>query len=110
MSKQLFDYQKQIVDSQQNDSSALFMDMGTGKTVTSLALFKKSKQPKILILCILSKLEDWKEDLKSECDIDSIILNKGTKKNDEIILTNPNALILLSEIFQSNELRRHRCR
>ena len=46
MSKQLFDYQKQIVDSQQNDSSALFMDMGTGKTVTSLALFKKSKQPK----------------------------------------------------------------
>lgn len=105
MSKQLFDYQKQIVDSQQNDSSALFMDMGTGKTVTSLALFKKSKQPKILILCILSKLEDWKEDLKSECDIDSIILNKGTKKNDEIILTNPNALIINYEsAWRSKEL------
>ena len=43
-------------------------------------------------------------------DITLDIEGRIVKKNDEIILTNPNALILLSEIFQSNELRRHRCR
>ena len=83
--KQLFNYQKEIVNSQYNPSSALFMDMGTGKTVTSLALFRKSKQPKLLVICILSKLEDWKEDIKTECGLSSVILNKGSKKNTEIL-------------------------
>ena len=56
MSKILFDYQQEIVDRERNKKShALFMDMGTGKTVTSLALFKNSEQPKLLILCIVSK-------------------------------------------------------
>lgn len=58
---------------------------GTGKTVTSLALFKKSKKPKLLIVCILSKLQDWQDDVLSECGKESIILNKGTKKNSEIL-------------------------
>lgn len=95
MSKQLFDYQQRIVDSQVNKSSALFMDMGTGKTVTSLALYKKSKQPKLLVLCIVSKLHDWEEDLLSECGITSIILNKGSKKNNELVKNNEsNAFII----------------
>lgn len=83
--KQLYIYQKQIVDSQDKSSSALFMEPGTGKTVTSLALLKRSKQTKILVICIISKLHDWKDDLKSECNIDATILNKGTKKNIEIL-------------------------
>ena len=58
---------------------------GTGKTVTSLALFKKSKKPKLLIVCILSKLQDWQDDVLSECGKESIVLNKGTKKNSEIL-------------------------
>lgn len=86
--KKLFDYQQKIVDNELKPSSALFMEPGTGKTVTSLALFKKSKQTKILVICILSKLQDWQDDLKSECNIDAIILNKGTKKNTEILLEN----------------------
>lgn len=85
MSKQLFDYQQKIVDSQKCNSSALFMDMGTGKTVTSLALFKKSRQPKLLILCIVSKLNDWQEDVLSECGRRSLILNKGSKINNETV-------------------------
>lgn len=88
MSKILFDYQQEIVDRERNKKShALFMDMGTGKTVTSLALFKKSEQPKLLILCIVSKLNDWQEDVLSECNRDSIILNKGSKQNNETVKT-----------------------
>lgn len=88
MSKTLFNYQQEIVDREKNKKShALFMDMGTGKTVTSLALFKKSEQPKLLILCIVSKLNDWQEDVLSECNRDSIILNKGSKQNNETVKT-----------------------
>lgn len=87
MATKLYDYQQKIVNSQVYPSSALFMDMGTGKTLTSLSLFKKSKQPKILILCIVSKKEDWKDDLLKECNIESVVLDKGTKKNIEILTT-----------------------
>lgn len=83
--KVLFDYQQKIVNNELSPSSALFMEPGTGKTVTSLALFKKSKKSKILIICILSKLQDWQDDVYSECQLTSVILNKGTKKNTEII-------------------------
>lgn len=83
--KTLFKYQQKIVDNETKPSSALFMEPGTGKTVTSLALFKKSKQPKLLVICIISKLQDWKDDIASETLRDSIILNQGSKKNKEII-------------------------
>lgn len=83
--KELFKYQKEIVDKCNSPSSALFMSMGTGKTVTSLSLFKKSKCPKILIICLISKLNDWKDDLFDECDITAKILNKGSKKNTEML-------------------------
>lgn len=92
---ELYEYQKRIVNSQDKKSTALFMEPGTGKTITSLALFQKSQQPKILVICILSKLQDWQDDLKKEVNIESIILNKGTIKNDEAIIKNKtNAFII----------------
>lgn len=92
---ELYEYQKKIVDNEKKKSTALFMEPGTGKTITSLALFQKSKQPKILVICVLSKLQDWQDDLWKEVSRPSIILNKGTKKNDEIILNEKtNALII----------------
>lgn len=96
MAKKLFDYQQKIVDSQNEKSSALFMDMGTGKTVTSLALFRKSQQPKLLVICILSKLQDWQDDVLSECGLTSIILNKGTKKNEELIKTSDTNVFIVN--------------
>lgn len=92
--KTLFKYQQEIVDSQNKPSSALFMQMGTGKTVTSLELFKKSQRKKILIICLLSKLNDWKEDLLDQCSVDGIILNKGTKKNKSLLEENKSAYII----------------
>lgn len=91
----LYEYQKKIVNSQNKKSTALFMEPGTGKTITSLALFQKSQQPKILVICILSKLQDWQDDLKKEVNFDSVILNKGTQKNDEsIVNSETNAFII----------------
>ena len=94
MGKTLFPYQQKIVDNEKRTSSALFMSMGTGKTVTSLALFKKSERPKILILCLISKMQDWLDDLKSECNMDAILLNKGSSKNMQLVEQNHNAYII----------------
>lgn len=82
----LYDYQKKIVDSRKDyESHALFMDMGTGKTITSLALFEQSGLKKILVICIVSKREDWHEEIKINCNIESTILDKGTTKNKELL-------------------------
>lgn len=94
MSKQLYKYQQDIVDSQNKPASALFMDMGTGKTVTSLELYKKSMRQKILIICLLSKLQDWQDDLLDQCSVNGIILNKGTKKNKLLLNEGNNAYII----------------
>lgn len=66
------------------------------KTVTSLALFRKSKQPKLLVMCIVSKLQDWQDDVLSECNLPSIILNKGSKKNNEIVKTTDSKVLIIN--------------
>ena len=63
--KTLFDYQKEIVDKAQK-SSALFMKMGTGKTITSLKIAEKHKCKKILVVCLKSKIDDWIEEIENE--------------------------------------------
>lgn len=91
----LYDYQKKIVDSRKDyESHALFMDMGTGKTITSLALFEQSKLKKILVVCIVSKREDWYDEIKSNCNIDCTILDKGTTKNKELLKNKSNGYIV----------------
>lgn len=79
--EKLYPYQKEIVDRQDKLSSALFMDMGTGKTITSLALYEKSKKPKLLIICLVSKLYDWEDEVKENFSLKPKVLDKGTKKN-----------------------------
>ena len=70
------------------------MDMGTGKTVTSLALFETNPTHKILVICLVSKLKDWQEDLLKELNIDATILDKGTKKNQILLSQNKSAYII----------------
>lgn len=85
--KTLFKYQQDIVDKATTKSVPLFMGMGTGKTVTSLNIFKNNPTNKILIICLISKMNDWKEDLQEECNIDAVILNKGSAKNKKMVDT-----------------------
>lgn len=83
--KTLFKYQQEIVDNINKPAVPLFMGMGTGKTVTSLNVYKKFKTSKILIICLISKMKDWKQDLQEECNIDAVILNKGSTKNKQLV-------------------------
>ena len=70
-----YDYQEKIAEKivQSGDcSTALFMDMGTGKTLTSLRIFEKlwekGKVNQILVVCLKNKIGDWKEAIESEFD------------------------------------------
>lgn len=93
---ELFPYQQNIVDSITSTSTPLFMGMGTGKTITSLNIFKKFKTTKILIICLISKINDWKEDLYKECGIESVILRNSSKKNNEIVETENNLAYIIN--------------
>lgn len=93
---ELFPYQQNIVNSITSTSTPLFMGMGTGKTITSLNIFKKFKTTKILIICLISKINDWKEDLYKECGIESVILRNSSKKNNEIVETENNLAYIIN--------------
>lgn len=91
----LYDYQKRIVDSRKDyESHALFMDMGTGKTITSLALFEQSTCDKLLIICIVSKKQDWSDEVTNLCNMKPTILDKGTSKNKELLKNKNNCYIV----------------
>ena len=94
----LYDYQKKIVDSRKDyESHALFMDMGTGKTITSLALFEQSQLKKLLIICIVSKKNDWRDEVEKYCNMQSTILDKGTTKNKELLKNKSDCYIVSFE-------------
>lgn len=78
MKTKLYDYQEKIRDSIINSgdyAQALFMRMGSGKTVTSLSIFEKlwqqTKVDKLLVICLKNKINDWKEDIVKEFQNDN---------------------------------------
>lgn len=82
----LYPYQKKIVnDLKDYDSNALFMDVGTGKSITSLALFEQKqiqkKCNKLLIICLCAKIEEWKADCEKWFPFsETIVLDKPKMK------------------------------
>ncbi len=63
--KTLFKYQQEIVDNAKK-SNALFMKMGTGKTITSLKIAEKNRCEKLLVVCLKSKIQDWIDEIEEE--------------------------------------------
>lgn len=92
----LFPYQQKIVDSINTTSTPLFMGMGTGKTITSLNIFKKYPTDKILIICLISKINDWKDDLYKECGIESVILRNSSTINNDIVKKEKNNCYIIN--------------
>ena len=80
-----YDYQEQIAQkivTSGDISVALFMDMGTGKTITSLRVFEllheQNKANKILVVCLKNKIEDWQKEIDMEFenkDFDYEVIN-----------------------------------
>lgn len=94
MSTELYKYQQAIVDNQLTPQTALFMDMGTGKTVTSLNVFKKFRTKRLLVICLISKMKDWEHDIAKECGMASVILDKGTSRNIKLLQKDNDAYIV----------------
>jgi SNF2 family DNA or RNA helicase len=90
----LFDYQKNIVENEQNrNSHALFMDMGTGKTIVSLALFNESEARNLLIICLPNKVDDWCEEVEKNTNLTPMMLRKSSgvaQTAVSVLLSRPN--------------------
>lgn len=84
----LYDYQKKIVDDLKiYDSNALFLDVGCGKSITSLALFEqkqiRKKCKKLLIICICAKINEWVHDCERWFPFSkTIVINKDSSKRE----------------------------
>lgn len=90
----LFSYQQDIINRCTDKGNALYMDVGTGKTPTSLGLFKKSKCKKLLIICLVSKVNEWYTDVTEKfLNLTALKLNKkSSKKNDDYLEENINSV------------------
>lgn len=73
MKTELYGYQENIVNdimAKGDFSIGLFMKMGTGKTVTSLALFERLWEAravdKLLVVCLKCKIDDWKNEIEDQ--------------------------------------------
>lgn len=89
----LFDYQKKTVDKLiAYDKHLVGLDMGLGKTLTSLSILQKRfegmKKRRALILCQKTKRNDWEKVVRENfADINVINLDgKKTKKAKKILL------------------------
>ena len=87
----LYPYQKNIVnDLKEFDSSALFMDVGTGKSITSLALYEQKliqgKCKKLLIVCLCAKINEWKADCEKWFPFSKVIVLDKKKKSTEAFI------------------------
>lgn len=107
----LYDYQKHIVDDLKGfDQSALFMDVGTGKSITSLALYEQkliqTKCKKLLIICLCAKLNEWKHDCEKWFPFSKTIILDGKKKskNDFLKGNFDIAIINFEKTWRTNDL------
>lgn len=64
----LYDYQRKIVDTLKPFSSwAMFMNVGSGKSLTSLTLIKEKEYENVLVVCRKNKIKEWQEELDYHC-------------------------------------------
>lgn len=81
--EKLYDFQKNIIDKYYTHNRlGLFLDMGLGKTITSLALCEKNNINKIIVISIKSKVEEDK-DIKGSFDDYLTQMNFNIYKKDK---------------------------
>lgn len=81
---ELFNYQKKILEDVKDlNACGLFLEAGTGKTITSLYKHKSFHNNKLLVICPASKVNEWEVDIKNICpEIEYVVpLNHGSDKN-----------------------------
>lgn len=98
----LFDYQQEAIEEFENKPLNL-SDVGTGKSFMSIGSYVKSECTKLLVICLAPKVLDFVED-GHVFDIDITALNKGTKKNKELLETAENVAISFESSWRLTEL------
>lgn len=98
----LFDYQKEAIENFENKPLNL-SDVGTGKSYMSIGSYVKSKCSKLLIICLAPKVLDFAED-GEVFDLKITPLNKGTKKNRELLSESNHVAISFESSWRLTEL------
>lgn len=78
-------------------------DAGVGKTYSALGAYLQSGCSKLLIICLAPKVEDFAED-GALMKIDITPLNKGTKKNKELLAESNKVAISFESVWRITEL------
>lgn len=98
----LFDYQKEAIDNFETKPLNL-SDVGTGKSFMSIGSYIKSECNKLLIICLAPKVLDFAED-GEKFGLTITPLNKGTKKNRELLLESNHLAISFESSWRLTEL------
>ena len=98
----LFDYQKEAIENFENKPLNL-SDVGTGKSYMSIGSYIKSECSKLLIICLAPKVLDFVEDGYA-FNINITPLNKGAKKNRELLSESNQVAISFESSWRLTEL------
>lgn len=98
----LFDYQKEAIENFETKPLNL-SDVGTGKSYMSIGSYVKSKCTKLLVICLAPKVLDFVED-GSSFGLKITPLNKGTKKNRELLSQSNQVAISFESSWRLTEL------
>ncbi|WZP34521.1 DNA helicase [Enterococcus phage vB_Efm10_KEN22] len=102
MVMKLFDYQKEAIENFETKPLNL-SDVGTGKSYMSIGSYVKSECTKLLVICLAPKVLDFMEDGKA-FGLDITPLNKGTKKNRELLAESNHVAISFESSWRLTEL------
>ena len=98
----LFNYQKEAIEN--FDTKPLNLsDVGTGKSYMSIGSYVKSGCNKLLIICLAPKVLDFVEDGEA-FGLNVTPLNKGTKKNSELLSESNHVAISFESSWRLTEL------
>lgn len=98
----LFDYQKEAIENFAKKPLNL-SDVGTGKSYMSIGSYIKSECNKLLIICLAPKVSDFVEDGEA-FGLNITALNKGTKKNRELLSDSNHVAISFESSWRLTEL------
>jgi hypothetical protein len=102
MGVKLFDYQQEAIE-HFKDKPLNLSDVGTGKSYMSIGSYVKSECTKLLVICLAPKVLDFVEDGHA-FNLNITALNKGTKKNKELLETVDNIAISFESSWRLTEL------
>lgn len=98
----LFDYQKEAIENFETKPLNL-SDVGTGKSYMSIGSYVKSECTKLLVICLAPKVLDFAED-GEPFGLKITALNKGTKKNRELLSASNHVAISFESSWRLTEL------